>query len=298
MKLNNTKVRKVNASNFKIRVPNQFIDKSVIDNHINTTILTKIANKNPNTSKNLFSYQDPWGNNGVGIFTRDSNCWLSNVSNISCASPAQLSGFNWRSTTATLISPRHFITAKHWIFTILEGGTPLRFVDVNNNVITRKAVNYIVTPSADIAVGILDSDVPDNIKFAKVLPNNCNNYFDVNARYAVFFDQEEKALIGINGYVDTTPTNMYIQNPLHIYPPLANASLLANFYETVIGGDSGNPVFLLIDNELVIITCWHGPISGPSYAGWFDTINNFMNQLGGGYNLTPIDLDYVYNKYK
>jgi hypothetical protein len=64
------------------------------------------------------------------------------------------------------------------------------------------------------------------------------------------------------------------------------------FYETIIDGDSGNPAFLIIDDELVIITVWTfaGAGAGTSIAYHKDAINTMMATLGGGYSLTEIDL--------
>jgi hypothetical protein len=57
---------------------------------------------------------------------------------------------------------------------------------------------------------------------------------------------------------------------------------------------------MLIDNELVILTTWLTPSSGPFTSGDnYGLINNLINTLspGEGYSLTPIDLASIYNKY-
>lgn len=276
----------------------------VLNNHINTTILNKIQGKNPATSKRLYTTQNPW----TPQFVRNPDCWLNGVSNISCISPAQLSGANWFQRAGTLISPRHIILAKHYTIALLAGGTDIRFVADDNTVVTRKLISLAVDPNSDIAVYLLDSDVPSNIKFAKALHPGHYMYLGSwsQIRYAVFLDQEEKASIGINTFLPykQQPPGIqdvvYVTNPSQIYsePGKTQASLIAPFYETPISGDSGNPMFLLIDNELVIISCWTTPLSGSSYPSRYRVINSLMTQLGGGYNLTPIDLHAVYNKYK
>lgn len=275
---------------------------AVINNHINTTILNKIQGKNPATSKRLYTTQNPW----TPQFVRNPDCWLNGVSNISCISPAQLSGANWFQRAGTLISPRHVILARHYTIAILAGGTDMRFVADDNTVVTRKLVSFAVDPNSDIAVYLLDSDVPSNIKFAKVLHPGHVFYTGRagNARYAVFLDQEEKASLGVNTWLPYQEQPPGIQDVLYVQSP-ANIGTLTQidpaiqpFYETPISGDSGNPMFLIIDNELVIISCWTTPWTGPSYPSRYRIINNLMTQLGGGYTLTPIDLHAVYNKYK
>lgn len=69
-------------------------------------------------------------------------------------------------------------------------------------------------------------------------------------------------------------------------------------------GDSGRPIFVIIENELVLLGILEGGGGGFSdgklVAGliYYNRINETMQKLGGNYQLTPIDLDYIYNKYK
>ena len=66
----------------------------------------------------------------------------------------------------------------------------------------------------------------------------------------------------------------------------------------IIGGDSGSPSFLVINNQLVLITTWFSSIGGPFYGGSnINSINSSMNTLwtrngrsGSSYTLTPINL--------
>lgn len=302
LKTSLNKIRIVNGS-FKIR-NNITINNTIIDNHINSSILNKINNKNPSLSKTLYSSQNPYnGPNGYGIFVRNPDCWLNGITNISCASPAQLSGSNWFQRAGTLISPRHVLLAKHYTIGLEYD---LRFVADDNTVVSRTLHSMILDPNNDIAMYLLDRDVPEYIKFAKVLPRNHPTYLSQSTaiRYAIFFDQEEKALLGVNTYLPYimnppgSQNVVYVTNPNHISGYNSILDPIKLWYETPISGDSGNPMFLLIDNQLVLISCWTTPVSGPSYSSLYDLLNYFMNQLGGGYNLTPIDLDAVYNKYK
>lgn len=271
----------------------------VLDNHINSTILNLISNKDPSTDKVIYNTQNPYTNN----FIRNTNCWLYGVGNISCASPAQMSGSLWYQRAGTLISPRHVVLAKHYTIGV---GYDLKFVADDNTVITRQLESMILDPNNDIAMYLLDSDVPNSIKFAKVLPKDHPTYLSQSTthRYSVYFDQEEKALLGINTYLPYHPNPpgyqnvVYVQNPQYINNATPEDLSLQPWYETPISGDSGNPIFLIIDNELVLISTWTTPVSGPAYCGLFDNVNNLMSQLGGGYQLTPIDLEAVYNKYK
>jgi hypothetical protein len=65
-----------------------------------------------------------------------------------------------------------------------------------------------------------------------------------------------------------------------------------SFYERVIGGDSGNPALIVVSGEPVLLTVWtFGEAgSGTSVAAIKDDINRLMSDLGGGYQLTEVDL--------
>jgi hypothetical protein len=134
-------------------------------------------------------------------------------------------------------------------------------------------------------VGVLDSDVPNTISFVKILPQNWNDYlpslFSLYRLPCLVLDQEEKALISELSSLSTT-ANFSAPN---------NSTRLA-FFESIITGDSGNPAFLIIDDELVIITVWTfgGAGGGTSILFHKDAINTMMTTLGGGYSLTEIDL--------
>jgi len=304
--------------------------KNVIPQHINTSTANRLIDKNPSTDSLVYSSQNPYGGVGdAGIWVRNPNCWINGVSNISCFSPAQRSGAAWNTRAGTLITTKHIIQAKHYLTSILPGGTPIIFVDENNNAISRKIVGY-ATDSTDIAIGLLDSDVPNNIKIAKVLPKNFRDYISHTVLeiennslvsfvltpflYSVSLDQEEKAILKIfsGGYATNSSDGVrYVS--AEFYSPKANDSYLLNqqpnplpnqfssWSETIIAGDSGNPIFLIIDNQLVVLTTWWSPGNGPfiSDSVRYDAINSLIESLspGAGYSLTPIDLELVYHKY-
>ena len=164
------------------------IDTSVISNHINNSITSRLTGKNSSTDRVVYSSRNPYGGVGdAGIWVRNPNCWINGVTNISCFSPAQRSGANWWQRGGTLITRKHALFAQHFTTSILpNGGTPLIFVDENNNAIRRNIIQYGYGPAgSDIAIALLDSEVPSNIKIAKVLPTNFTNYIGSNTFYDV-----------------------------------------------------------------------------------------------------------------
>ena len=241
----------------------------------------RISGLNASTAKPIFSTQ----NHNTSTYVRNSGCWVNDL-DLTPISPWNATGADTRA--GTLISPRHIIFAAHYQ---INNGATIRFVDTNNNVVTRTMVNKLTHPNysplyPDLAVGVLDSDVPpDTINFVKILPQNWNDYLpSLSSLYrlpCLVLDKEEKALISELRSLSTTAR----------FSAPSNSTRLA-FFENIVRGDSGNPAFLLIDDELVIITVWtYGGVGGgTSILFHKDAINTMMATLGGGYSLTEIDL--------
>jgi hypothetical protein len=280
--------------------------------HVSDAIDNRLLNKTASsTTIDIFSTR----NDNTNTYVRNTQCWASGL-DLTCVSPWNSTGGSQR--CGVLISPRHIIFAAH--FQINNNAT-IRFVDSNNNVITRTMVNKLTHPNyynptalfPDITVGVLDQDVPNSIGFAKILPLNWYNYLPTltieNDNIAggftipcLYSDQQKKALV--------TELRSLILPPEFTLPPpgsipwpesgrftntLFRTPTITSreaFFESIITGDSGSPAFLIINNELVLITVWTygGAGGGTSLLYFKNDINDIMNTLGGGYNLTEINL--------
>lgn len=328
---------------------------------INDGVVSRIQNKNPNTDRDIFTSRNPYGGTGdAGTWVRSSSCWLNGLSNISCFSPAQRSGANWWQRGGTLITRKHVLFAKHFMPTILtNGGTPIIFVDEENNAVKRNLIQIITDPFSDIAIGLLDQEASSNIKTAKVLPRSANiidsdihekstiygpiprrlmdftNFLDGNYHgppdrdqftlvpllYAVGVNQNQQSFLRLltslstriengsrNGFVSVSDY-IGIANASWIYPyktPLNPNSITysvdstwpkdhpSNFLDWfplgVTTGYSGQPIFLIINNEIVILGLWWVPSGGPFVTWRYDLINLMIENLSPGedYSLTSI----------
>jgi hypothetical protein len=260
---------------------NNYISNSLAK-EISDSIDTRISGLNATTAKPIFTTQ----NHTTSTYVRNSGCWAADL-DLTPISPWNSTGGSQRA--GTLISPRHVLFCEHFNFHPSVGAT-IRFIAADGTVINRTITALETHPDyapfyPDITIGLLDSDVPSSIGFAKILPQNWENYLpSLSSTYplpCLVLDQEEKALV----------SNLFELDISAIFVPPTDPTRFA-FYEKIISGDSGNPAFFVINNELVIITVWTsgGAGGGTSIVRHKDAINTMMGSLGGGYSLTEIDL--------
>lgn len=224
-------------------------------------------------------------------YTRNLSCWAYDLSQqLTCCSP-------WNSTdgalrAGTLITPRHIIYAAHYPLTT---PTTIRFITIDNQIVDRTLVQAKIHPDytpyyPDIAVGLLDSDVPGTISYCYLLPENCQEYIPtyVDPKCgALVLDQEEKALV--------TDLSVFTTNSVQFQAPTNTLKLSA--LENIITGDSGNPAFLILDNKLVLLTVHtYSTPAGTNFANQLSAINQLIQDVdtlqgvNTGYSVTTINL--------
>jgi len=175
-------------------------------------------------------------------------------------------------------------------------GTIFTFVDKQGQVIKRTLIDKqqhlkFNGSSYDFTVGILDSDVPTNqISFAKVLPDDFTKYIHTGANLPVItLNQEKIAIVKDLHKLPIVPADPMENTSLRINANASKNSMRLAFHKDLQSGDSGNPCFLFINNQPVILTVWTGYGAGTSIHSYKEDINLLMNQLGGGYQLEEID---------
>lgn len=236
----------------------------------------RIAEKNPTTTKPIFSQQ----NHVDAVYERNADCWASGL-NLACISPYNSShGVKF---CATPVTPRHVLMANH----APVSGT-LRFVDADNNVIERTITSAQsisgASLSKDVKVGLLNSALPESIGFARLLPANYADYLpDVSYGLpALGLSQFERA--SVHEIYSLSAGQVACHNP--------TTADRIDFQGAVIVNDSGNPLFVIIDDELVFVGMWTytGWGSGTNLADYLSDIDTAITSLGGGYQLTTVDL--------
>ena len=255
--------------------------------HINDVIDAALAGKTPSTGLPMFSTQDHL----TPVYVRNVDCWGSGfASALTAISPwnSQLGVFY----SGILVSPRHVIFATHFM---PMPGAVLRFITADNVVIER-TLSALVSLSQteayypDLSVGKLDSDVPGTIAFACVLPSTWEIKLPSLVSYPVLCantDQEEHLHVR---ELRNMPTSTSPKIEANFRKPVG--TLRGEFYEDVVSGDSGNPAFMIINGQLVLLTVWRGGGggAGTSVYAFKSAINSAMASLGGGYSLTDADL--------
>ena len=230
--------------------------------------------------KNILTpYANPYN------WPRNNNCWATSIDltgYAACIVP--LGGVGG----GTLITKKHVLLSNH----VPYSNSPFMIFFVNNNNVSL-VYNVMKTKrvaNTDILIGELDKEVDSSLKVCSVLPANYLKYFDKQINFPLLYsDQERKALIGENGSINITygSTNTLIN--------ISKNPDRAQYFEPVIGGDSGNIVSTIINNELVLIGAWYmtfGAMSGlgtniPSYL---TEVNNTITSLSSGYKVNEVDL--------
>lgn len=232
----------------------------------------------PSSSLAIYSVQDFTNR----LFVRNPTCWAAQI-DLTGVSPWNQAHVNKRA--GTLVSPRHLVFAKHYPLSAAAGNNDIAFVTDQDVTVIRKIVG-LTYPVADIGVALLDADVPADIAFYRVLPRNWNSYLQAtNNLPMLHLDQEEKALVR-----DMSQLNAGASYCSHKVPADPTRR---SFFETLISGDSGNPAFILVNGEPILMLTHHYATAGPFYTTHMDAVNSAMTQLGGGYQLTEADLSVV-----
>lgn len=252
----------------------------------------RIAGRNFATSGKMYStYQPP------DYFVRNPNFWAADV-DLTCL--AAYNSYGWGGEggpqrAGTLVSPRHFLCATHFLIPV---GTRMYFVKQGGKVAVRTVTDYR-TVGPDITVGVLDSDVPAGINFAKILPFSAYNF-----RKKLYAPEGYEAqvypwpvpVLNCNQFREGLVADVGTWGPAGVNYVCSNRPPTDpqrhEFYKDVIVGDSGSPSFVIINGTAVLLTQWTygGAGQGDEDVYYAPLINAAMTELGGGYQLTEIDL--------
>jgi len=262
---------------------------------LSDVIDTDLSGANPVTQQSVYTSQD----HSAPAYVRNTSFFLSSlVEALTCFSPWNSVGGNTRAGTA--ITKRHAVLANHYKY---GAGTTVRFITSNNAIVTKTVVQsariFQDGAGTDAYMVLLDSDLPESITPCKLFPAGYADYLpagvDPNSYAAtdiplLAIDQQEKGIVldfNKHGYPQEEA------NVLYGKPTLADRIA---FYEPIIGGDSGNPVFAAIGSELWLLSTFWGSYVGPFYGeltselnAMIVTLDTLQNNMTG-YTVTEGDL--------
>lgn len=117
-------------------------------------------------------------------FIKNPNSWVSSLDLSGFIVACSENGYKERKL-GVLVSPRHYLFAWHFKPPI---GTDVYFLDPDGNVITKTISNYVEV-GIDVGIGLLDSDLPSNIKYYPILPPDYRKYINLEERHLIVKDQ-------------------------------------------------------------------------------------------------------------
>jgi hypothetical protein len=169
------------------------------------------------------------------------------------------SGIAWDSRrTLTLVSPRHALMARHYQRKV---GSTVTFHDRRGRPVKRK-IRGIENLINDIAVVILDEDVPATVKTYRLLPPGESYSELLRGSHVLITDGERKVHVHAIRSINYGKVSF-----------IGATALPGGFFEPLITGDSGNPSFIWLNSEPVLIeTHTYG---GSGRGPFFSTPENF-----------------------
>lgn len=248
---------------------------------------TALSGADVNTDQAVYSSQDHVN----GTYIRNSSFFLqsTHADALTCASPWNSRQSNKRAGTA--VTPQHILFAAHYSF---QAGDTIRFVTSDNTVITRTIVqigNVLKgEASVDAGMALLDSALPSSITPCKIFPSNFSSYLPASAITGsvsayrlplLVLDQEEKGIVMdiLRIPEQITTVGQAVTGDSYTAFSIPELSDRVSFYENIISGDSGNPIFAVIGNELWLVSTFFGSTAGPAYNALVTELNAMINTL-------------------
>ena len=251
-------------------------------------VLSRSIDGRLEAGKSLAYFSNYLPNGRQGIFEINTNCWASDI-DFSCLSPwNSRSEHNWNA--GTLISPVHIIQADHFHSSI---GRTLYFRGKSGVLYSRQLVALRTLPivenyTNDVAIGLLDSPLPDDVSVAEFLPGDFTEFFgDGKGLPCVTFNQDREAIVG---ELTEIPGRIVI-NHYFVSCRVPFSSIRSPFYKDIRRFDSGSPRFLILGDKPILLCTmfWGGEGSGPSLTALKAEIQDAMDSLSSGYSLSIAD---------
>ena len=209
------------------------------------------------------------------VFVRNPNLWIgSNVDLTAIGAYNTRNDSNGTKFEITAISPIHCIGSAH---VIPQKGEMVNFVGSNNTTYTRTVIAAIDSGN-DIAISLLNQELPPSVTPMHVLPSNWASYLKAGSELdlpAIFVNQVNWLYCAEAAGIRPDP-----KDPQVMYRPPSTQLRMA-FNKQIISGDSSFPQMVMVNGTPAILSLWHygGYGAGPLVAAHYDAINKAMRQL-------------------
>lgn len=284
---------------------NQSADPTSLRHHVITSLYAAISGKSPSADTcDLFSS----ANYGVTKSATLNPNMIFDSSKFSF-----LTFSNGGANSAYFIGPRHALYANHTAGNY--GTVTVRRKDGSFQTVNRLA-QYAI-PRTDFAMGIFDADVI-GIDYAKLMPSSFvqkanSPTWDLTGNVPTFLNFPVLMLHYNPGQASSTPYPISTTHSRHLrvgqllrnqqvrdlqnWPNWVYVPGTSDIAESVgwnsdirepeaskwsslaYGGDSSSPVFMWVNGEPVLLSCFYGATSGPFFPTMQPYINTIMNQL-------------------
>lgn len=217
-----------------------------------------------------------------GLFVENPNWYLKGI-DFTCVSPWNSSSGAFRGGTA--ISRRHIIFSKHYPISV---DADVTFVGESGVATRYRVVATKELPRCDIMIGALDYELTPDIHPAKILPADFAKTLVEGSKWPVVtFNQREEALLS---ELRSSLSKQY-RKPL-LTNQKASIAEWKRYGGEIVGGDSGNPAFLLYKGHPILLYCIQGTGAGvgPQIHRYRSRIQQVMDELCPGYMLQAVDL--------
>ena len=219
---------------------------------ISRSIDDRIKNNSPEGTLQKFLNYHINGTNG--IFALNPNCWVNGI-DTSCVS--MWNSYDGPLRAGVAISKRHILLAHHFTLT---NGSEVVFRELNGNIHTNVITGVRRVLSTDIAIQSLRDELPSTITPTRILPPTYRDLIGTGKWLPVLrFDKNEQCVVGEISMVlpseASYKTGVREQSVLTTTP---SRELRQPFYIHTQGGDSGNPSFVVVGNEIVLLGAFHG----------------------------------------
>lgn len=232
-------------------------------------------------------------NIGCASLTVNTNCWMKDV-DISCLSICSSThdpDHPWP-LVATLISPWHVITASH---VVQSNGAQYVFQSALGETFVRTLVRSTVLSGVaenDICVGILNSPLPDAIRPVRMLPSDYERWIgDGRGLPLVRIGRDKSCNIFDVEYLAPSAGHERM-----IKLKYSSDMRRSRFGRGPLALDSGNPIFLLFEEDVVFLCPTRGYYpdeglaTGYLCSSYLNLLQKAMNELSEGQDAPQCEL--------